>query len=214
MKPLAIYRYEVAPLGGVEMPAGAQILSAGPQMRPDGTWAVCVWAVVDPDADLELRHVVAVATGTRTESGVLPGTFVGTVQVPAGGGPVGSVPFNVWHVFDGGGHGHDAGTGGAVALSNDAEVVRAALMRRNPASPSGEWAAHDLGRELDPQARAPTGLFDTGPDTAPRELYVLRAHVALRELGMERSGRYVGGTDRYLYSLQGLLSDDTTGPIR
>jgi hypothetical protein len=42
-------------------------------------------------------------------------------------------------------------------------------------------------------------MFDTGPDTFPRDEYVKLAADTIEDLGI--SGRYVGGTSSHLYSI-------------
>lgn len=81
-----IYKYTV-PIAEseVEMPQGAQILSAelaAPRQ------CIFVWAVVDTDAPLENRRLAVRGTGNPLDE---VGAFIGTVQDP---------PY-VWHVFEG-----------------------------------------------------------------------------------------------------------------
>ena len=84
-----IYKYPLPRLGALNqilMPSGARILSANMQGSN-----LCVWALVDPDAEMVVRTFVVRGTGhpcPNTENLA----FVDTVQAP---------PF-VWHLFDGG----------------------------------------------------------------------------------------------------------------
>jgi hypothetical protein len=67
----------------VRMPEGAEILSVADQRGE-----LCVWALVDPDADLENRMFYIFGTGNPV-SETLPWQFVGSVQQSV----------FVWHVF-------------------------------------------------------------------------------------------------------------------
>lgn len=67
----------------VSLPVGAVIVSAQYQ-RGD----LCVWAIVDPDAEKEERKVHVIGTGNVVPDGV---SYVGTVQDTSG--------YLVWHVF-------------------------------------------------------------------------------------------------------------------
>jgi hypothetical protein len=77
--------------------------------------------------------------------------------------------------------------------------VAAILKRANPVEPGGDWSVFDVARMLDPDARKPSHMFDTGPDTWPRDEYVELARAAIAEL--KPSARFVGGGSRRLYSL-------------
>lgn len=73
------------------------------------------------------------------------------------------------------------------------------LRRENATEPSGEWSAWNVATVLDPAARTPESLFDTGRDTWPRPEWLELAERTIKDIGV--SGRYVGGTSGYLYSL-------------
>ena len=73
----------------VSMPKGAQVLSAGVQGDCD---LVCIWALVDPEAERVGRRISVYGTGWPIADD--PGVFVGTVSTADGA--------LVWHVFDGG----------------------------------------------------------------------------------------------------------------
>ena len=78
----AVWKYPIAGIGHpVKVPCGARFLSA--QMQ-DGS--LCVLALVDPDAPLEVRQLLVVGTGQPFPGG----EYIGTVQ---------RGPF-VWHVFE------------------------------------------------------------------------------------------------------------------
>lgn len=81
----AIYKYpiEIADTQYVEMPLGAQILSA--QMQGG---QLCLWAKVEPDEKKMLKRKILVF-GTGHPMPMAHGAFVDTVQM-------GSL---VWHVF-------------------------------------------------------------------------------------------------------------------
>ena len=66
------------------MPRGAEVLTV--QMQRE---VLCVWAVVDPDAEKEQRKFIVYGTGHEYDS--IKGEYVGTVQIHGGD--------LVWHVF-------------------------------------------------------------------------------------------------------------------
>jgi hypothetical protein len=68
----------------VEMPKGAKILHAQTQRE-----IPCVWALVDPDANLETRYFYIVGTGDDMPS---DGRYVGTVSQQDG--------VYIWHIFE------------------------------------------------------------------------------------------------------------------
>lgn len=82
-----IWKYILAITDVQEMwiPAGAEFLAVAEQERE-----LCLWAKVDPDADLMLRRIAVVGTGNPCQ---LEALFVGSVVMSYG---------LVWHVFDGG----------------------------------------------------------------------------------------------------------------
>jgi len=84
----AVWKYPLAvtDVQEVEMPAGAEILSAQVQ---DET--LCLWALVVPGWEEEPRRIRIVGTGNPFdhETGV---KFIGTVQMHSG--------LLVWHVFE------------------------------------------------------------------------------------------------------------------
>jgi hypothetical protein len=69
----------------IEMPKGAVILSVQTQRGE-----ICIWALVDPNAETEKRLFVAVGTGRSIN--LSTGSYIGTVQTSGGS--------FVWHVFD------------------------------------------------------------------------------------------------------------------
>jgi hypothetical protein len=73
------------------------------------------------------------------------------------------------------------------------------LRRDNVTEPSGQWSAYDVARILDPAAREPRHMFDTGPETVPAAEWVALAERTIKALDV--GGRYVGGTSGHLYSL-------------
>lgn len=78
-----IYKYAV---GTVYMPIGATILDVQVQNgQPQ------IWALVDPNAEVEVRNIVMYATGEKIQGD--PGVYIGTFQI-----------YNtlnlVYHVFD------------------------------------------------------------------------------------------------------------------
>ena len=110
-----IFKYQVQHNSGegvhplyfrVNMPKGAQILSAGEQEDKD-TWvghsSLYIWAIVDPDKPIVERTILDVGTGMvfdkdetfrKLGDGVHKHTtFIGTVQRNDG---------FVWHIFDAG----------------------------------------------------------------------------------------------------------------
>lgn len=56
----SVWKFELSPNADIEMPVGAQILSVHGQRD-----AICLWALVDPDAEKETRRFVVVGTGSR-----------------------------------------------------------------------------------------------------------------------------------------------------
>lgn len=69
----------------VEMPEGAEIVHAAEHQG-----SICLWAVVDPDAQTESRRFVVVGTGQEVGDGWAEHEFVGTAMVGE----------FVWHVFE------------------------------------------------------------------------------------------------------------------
>ena len=87
---MRIYKYELGNLGEnkVEMPQGAQVLSA--KIDPKGD--VCIWAIVNPELENELRTFFVAGTGWELSDAFSgkPIDFYGTViQEPY-----------VWHIFE------------------------------------------------------------------------------------------------------------------
>jgi hypothetical protein len=83
MKTIWKFPLEVTDYQNVRMPKGAEILSVADQYG-----VVCVWAMVDSDAELEDRMFYIFGTGNPV-SETLPWQFVGSVQQN----------IFVWHVF-------------------------------------------------------------------------------------------------------------------
>lgn len=69
----------------VEMPKGAKIISTGTQAE-----VVCLWAIVDPEAEKEKREIAIVGTGHQMPDRAL--SFIGTTQMHGGA--------LIWHVFE------------------------------------------------------------------------------------------------------------------
>ena len=88
-----IWKYIASPSSAapVSMPRGAQILSAAAQAD-----CVCLWALVDPEAERVGRRINVYGTGWPIDGDpdIFIGIFVGTVSLAGGA--------LVWHVFDGG----------------------------------------------------------------------------------------------------------------
>lgn len=73
-----IWKYDLEPACLIEMPIGAKVLSIHQQKGQ-----ICLWALVDPEADYEVRHFVFHGTGHHiNEKGPL--NFVGTAQFHEG----------------------------------------------------------------------------------------------------------------------------------
>lgn len=83
---MRIYKYVLNIVGWqpVSMPIGARVLSVGNQ-----NGHLCMWAMVDPSKETELRGFFIIGTGNRITRDL--GQFVGTVQIDQ----------FVWHVFEG-----------------------------------------------------------------------------------------------------------------
>lgn len=86
-----IHKFPLSVLGQQEvtMPANSEMLTVG----QDGTGALSLWAIVDPEAEKEKRNILVVGTG-----GPLPESseeehyhYLGTAIMRAG---------LVWHVFE------------------------------------------------------------------------------------------------------------------
>lgn len=83
-----IWKFPLAPVSPlrVEMPQGAMILTVEAQAD-----AGCIWAIVDPNAEKEIRYFETYGTGHLIPEGkAIERAYVGTYQVP---------PY-VWHVFE------------------------------------------------------------------------------------------------------------------
>lgn len=83
---MTIWKYELESdrQQAVHMPMEAQILS----VAMDQSGRLCLWALVDPDANFQQRVIEVVGTGRPVSMNERD--FIGTVVV---------VPF-VWHVFE------------------------------------------------------------------------------------------------------------------
>ncbi len=57
-----IHKYQLAPVGGLDLPSGARILSVGRQKE-----SVYLWALVDPDADTVHRDIEVHVTGQTVD---------------------------------------------------------------------------------------------------------------------------------------------------
>lgn len=83
----SIWKFPLAVKGrqDVEMPKGAEILCADKQGE-----VLCLWAIVDTEAEMEERLIAVVATGQ--EMGIDYLKYIGTAQIANGA--------LVWHVFE------------------------------------------------------------------------------------------------------------------
>lgn len=84
---MKIWKWKLYPLDhqAIEMPAGAKLLDVQVQGAE-----VCLWALCDPDAPLELREIVTYGTGHSLPDD--PGEYVATFQLEDG--------VLVFHVFE------------------------------------------------------------------------------------------------------------------
>ena len=79
-----VHKYELpSPSTPLNLPRGAVLLHVAPQRG-----RLCLWALVTPDAPLEMRHIVVVGTGQDLPD--VPLTPIGTIF----DGPL------VWHAFE------------------------------------------------------------------------------------------------------------------
>jgi len=81
----AVWKFELHPYAPVTMPVGAKPLHVGVQAD-----AICLWALVDPNAMLEKRNFVIVGTGHDLPEHA--GKHLGTALLSGGS--------LVFHVFD------------------------------------------------------------------------------------------------------------------
>lgn len=72
----------------IDMPKGAVVVHVGQQSHAKD-WRVAIWARVDAEAPMELRHFLITRTGTEIPAGFV---YVGTAQTHQG--------YRVWHVFE------------------------------------------------------------------------------------------------------------------
>jgi hypothetical protein len=84
-----IHQYAFLPDGAIELPKGARILTV-----TVGDGLPFLWALVDPEAALELKHFRSFSTGELFDAQGLE--YLATVQVP--GEPEGSMV--VFHLFE------------------------------------------------------------------------------------------------------------------
>lgn len=84
---MTIWKFKLDVVGSqrIELPAGSQILS----VQEQGGDMQC-WALVNPDAGLELRTIVIVGTGAPVPKKDM--RFIETVQMLGG--------LYIWHVFE------------------------------------------------------------------------------------------------------------------
>jgi hypothetical protein len=80
----------------------------------------------------------------------------------------------------------------------DKQVERI-LRGTNIVEPGGDWSVFDVARILDPAARNPESMHDTGKDTWPGQEYLDAARESIARL--QPSGRYVGGLTGHLYGI-------------
>lgn len=86
MKTIWKFRFEIISPLRISMPKGAEVLTAQDQ---DGTG--CLWAIVEPENELESRYFEIFGTGQFIyEDVAVQRKYVATFQQP---------PF-VWHVFE------------------------------------------------------------------------------------------------------------------
>lgn len=76
-----IYKYRISPAGHkIKMPVGAQILSVAFQGEE-----FCLWALVETDAAIEERNIVAIPTGFNIPEGEVGKLqFIGTGHMALG----------------------------------------------------------------------------------------------------------------------------------
>jgi hypothetical protein len=86
MKTIWKFPLEITDSQDVQMPAGAEVLGIAEQYGE-----LCMWAIVDTDADLEARSFAVVGTGNPIPDDVV---YVSSTRMP-----VGDV-IAVWHVFE------------------------------------------------------------------------------------------------------------------
>lgn len=81
-----IWKYTLQPDITLEMPVGAEVLS----VREQGD-EICMWALVEPDAEKEERRFMGFGTGHDVPGGILK-KFIGTAHLHGGR--------MVFHVFE------------------------------------------------------------------------------------------------------------------
>ena len=91
-RPSRIWRFElpITDRPRIEMPRGARVLPAPPNVRNRDT--IEFWSEVDPDAPMEVREFRVVGTGNPMPDDC--GPFIGTVITHVG--------MFVWHVYEAG----------------------------------------------------------------------------------------------------------------
>ena len=82
---MEIWKFELPLTGAVQMPKGTRVLSVANQREK-----LCLWALVEPNAEREDRTFTILGTGHRHEGD--PGKHIGTAQFDSG--------MLVLHVFD------------------------------------------------------------------------------------------------------------------
>lgn len=75
--------------GTIKMPKGSQILHVNQQDDRNGYDRLMLWAMCDPDAEMEDRDFIVAGTGTPIDNDY-DMTYIGTVHLSG----------FVWHVFD------------------------------------------------------------------------------------------------------------------
>lgn len=80
-----IWKFTLQPECSIEMPSGAEVLS----VREQGE-TICLWALVDPEATVEMRRFVVLGTGHSVPD--QPLRFLGTAHLAGGA--------FVFHVFE------------------------------------------------------------------------------------------------------------------
>lgn len=86
-------RDEISEYSDLQMPSGAELLSAGCQILSE---VVAVWARVDTDAPLKTRRIRICGTGHPAPPSTFGNEGLHLATIITAGGAL------VWHVFDGG----------------------------------------------------------------------------------------------------------------
>lgn len=87
MKTIYKYELEIDDLTPLALPIGAEILTVQTQKG-----AVCMWAVVDPNGETEIRYFEMFGTGHPIKNDGYDRKYIATLQVFGGDG--------VFHIFE------------------------------------------------------------------------------------------------------------------